>query len=81
MQKFAGKLFGDTTISLDDPITLAAKLLFGQAMSLPTLNGKFIAANNVFSLEIWSQRQVALILNLKVIKTQMTLKESSLTTA
>ncbi len=65
MQKFAGELFGGTTIPLDDPITLAAKLLFGQANSSFSLSGKSIAADNVFTLKVWSQRQVALTFKLE----------------
>jgi hypothetical protein len=65
MQKFAGEVFGGTTISLDDPITLAAKLLFGQEISSQFLSAKSIAANNVFTLKVWSQRQVALTFKLE----------------
>jgi len=65
MQKFAGELFGGTTISLNDPITLAAKLLFGQEISSQFLSAKSIAANNVFTLKVWSQRQVALTFKLE----------------
>ena len=65
MQKFAGETFGGTTISLDDPITLAAKLFFGQEMSSQFLRGKSIAANNMFTLKVWSQRQVALTFKLE----------------
>ena len=65
MQKFAGEVFGGTTISLNDPITLAAKLLFGQEISSQFLSAKSIAANNVFTLKVWSQRQVALTFKLE----------------
>ena len=65
MQKFAGEVFGGTTISLNDPITLAAKLLFGQEIFSQFLSGKSIAANNVFTLKVWSQRQVALTFKLE----------------
>ncbi|WP_293759519.1 putative Ig domain-containing protein [uncultured Paraglaciecola sp.] len=65
MQKFAGEVFGGTTISLNDPLTLAAKLLFGQEISSQFLSAKSIAASNVFTLKVWSQRQVALTFKLE----------------
>jgi hypothetical protein len=65
MQKFAGEVFGGTTITFDSPINLEANIQNRKQLSSASFSGKAIAANNIFQLKVWSQRQVALTFKLE----------------
>jgi hypothetical protein len=65
MQKFAGEVFGGSTITFDTPFNLEANVQNRKRLSSASFSGKSIAANNIFQLKVWSQRQVALTFKLE----------------
>ncbi len=65
MQKFAGEVFGGTTITFDSPFNLESNVQNRKRLSSASFSGKSISANNIFKLKVWSQRQVALTFKLE----------------